>query len=330
MPILDKKLFMSDLEKRLNGYVPADTVRKIIADVGEELTKYEVTVNGQEQGNKAESMQLIRLYLDAIEIEGKAKSTIRRYEYELSRLVKAVDAPIDKITVYHLRQYMMAEKNRGISMSTIKDNFFVFSAFFGWLRNEGLIDHDPTSNIGQIKAVIEKEAPFSHEEIQLIKENCTNELQSAVVHFLLSTGCRISEVCSVNRSDIDYKNLKLTVTGKGDKQRTVYIDDVTALMLNRYLSTRQDIDPALFYSRKGCRFTDDGIRVMLKTIEKRSHVPNVHPHRFRHTFATALADKGMPIQEVSALLGHSKLDTTMTYVTVNQRNAEYSYRKFAV
>ncbi len=330
MSVLDKKLLLADIEKKLNAYVPADTVRKIIADAGEVLTRYDVTSTGPDGGGgKDESRQLVQMYIDAKAIEGRSQSTLKQFDYILTRLIEAVNVPLDRVTVYHLRQYIMSEKNRGISMNTIKGNVSVYSGFYDWLHREGLISTDPTANIGQIKATVEKEVPFTSEEIQLIKEACVNDLQLAVVHFLLSTGCRVSEVCSVNRSDIDYRNMKLSVTGKGNKTRIVYIDDVTALMLKRYLSKRDDLDPALFYSKQKCRFTTDGIRIMLKTIEERSHVPNVHPHRFRHTLATNLIDRGMSIQEVASILGHAKLDTTMMYVSVNQRNAENSYRKFA-
>ena len=330
MSVLDKKMLLADIEKKLNAYVPADTVRQILADAGEVLTRYEVTSTGPDGGGgKDESKQLVHMYIDAKEIEGKSEKTLVRYQYILGRLIEAVNVPLDRVTVYHLRKYIMEEKNRGISMNTIKGNVSVYSGFYDWLHREGLILTDPTANIGQIKATVEKEIPFTAEEIQLIKEACVNDLQLAVVHFLLSTGCRVSELCSVNRSDIDYRSMKLTVTGKGNKTRTVYIDDVTVMMIKRYLETRQDIDPALFYSKQKCRFTTDGIRIMLKTIEERSHVPNIHPHRFRHTLATNLIDRGMSIQEVAAILGHAKLDTTMVYVNVNQRNAENSYRKYA-
>lgn len=329
MPILDKKLLLSDIEERLNNYIPANTVRQILADAGEVLTRYEVTTLKPDDGGEDESKQLIRLFLDAKTIEGKAPSTIARYDYILNRLHDDTGVSVKKITVYHLRQYMMSEKERGISMNTLKGNANCWSAFFQWLRNEGIIEKDPTVNLGQIKAKSEVELPFNSEQLQLIKEACETELESALVHFLLTTGCRISEVCSVNRNDIDYQNLRLTVTGKGDKTRTVYIDNVTALMLKRYLATRTDIDPALFYSRNHRRFEPGGVRAMLKRIEERCHVPNIHPHRFRHTLATNLVDRGMSIQEVAAILGHANIDTTMTYVYVNQRNTENNYRKFA-
>lgn len=330
MPVLDKKLLLQDIEKKLNEYIPANTVRRILADAGEVMQNYQVIANPPDGGGPSdESTQLIRLYLDAKTIEGKSERTIARYEYILTRLYRDTGTPIRKMTVFHLRQYMMAEKERGISMNTIRGYVRVWSPFFTWLRAEGLTDSDPTANLGAVKARAEEEEPFTNEEIQLIKEACENDLERAAVHFLLATGCRISEMCSVNRNDIDWSGMKLPVVGKGDKRRTVYLDDVTVLMLRRYLKTREDIDPALFYSKSGTRFTPSGVQQMLKRVENRAGVPGVHPHRFRHTLATNLVDRGMSVQEVAAILGHAKLDTTMTYVMVKERNVENSYRKFA-
>ena len=330
MAVLDKKLLLSEIEQKLNGYIPADTVRRIMTDAAEAMTNYEVTRNGGPGGGRdTESEQLLSLFLDAKKIEGKSEKTIALYRYTLTRLLEGVNVPFKCMTVYHLRQFMMKEKDRGISMNTIKHNGWVYSSYFGWLFKEGLIQANPTANLGQIKAKKTEELPFTGEQIQLIKEACANDCELAIVHFLLSTGCRISEACSVNRNDIDYASLKLEVTGKGDKARTVYIDNVTALMLRRYLEAREDIDPALFYSRSGQRYTSNGIRAMLNRIGDRACVPHVHPHRFRHTLATNLIDRGMSVQEVAVILGHANLDTTMTYIHINEKNTENSYRKYA-
>jgi site-specific recombinase XerD len=149
-----------------------------------------------------------------------------------------------------------------------------------------------------------------------------------MISFLLSTGCRISEVCGLNRESVDLKNLECTVLGKGDKERTVFFDDVTAMLLNRYFSERKDNSPALFAGKGTDRMTPGGVRAKLKTIAQRAHVENVHPHRFRRTLATTLIDRGMDIQEVAALLGHEKLDTTLKYVYINKVNVKNAYKKY--
>lgn len=330
MSVLDKKLLSSDIQSVLDNYIPANSVRKIMEEIGEKLTRYEVTTKpGGDGGGQDENDQLIQLYVDAKSVDGLSEKTIARYKYILDRMSKGISVPIRKITVHHLRQYIISEKNRGVCNNTIKGSVQIWKGFFNWLQHESIIQINPAANLGSIKAKREEEPPFTSEEIQLIKESCEDDRELALVHFLLSTGCRVSELCSVNRADIDYQNLRLSVTGKGDKTRTVYIDNVTAMMLQRYVSGRKDFNPALFLGRGEKRLEIGGVEKILRGIGSRSHVPGVHPHRFRHTFATNMVDRGMEIQEVSALLGHCKLDTTMTYVKVNQRNTENNYRRFA-
>lgn len=162
-----------------------------------------------------------------------------------------------------------------------------------------------------------------------MKENCTSLRDRAIVCFLLSTGCRISEVCALDRDTIDFSNLECTVHGKGNKNRIVYLDDVTAMLLKRYLYSREDAKPALFVGKGSDRMTPGGIRLMLTKLGEASGVTNVHPHRFRRTLATNLVERGMPIQEVATILGHDKLETTMKYVFINPTSIKNSYKKYA-
>lgn len=99
--------------------------------------------------------------------------------------------------------------------------------------------------------------------------------------------------------------------------------------LKAWLASRTDDSPALFTGKGSPRMTPDGVRRALNTIAERAGVENVHPHRFRRTLATQLIDRGMSLQEVAAILGHSKLDTTMTYVYVDRKKVEQSYRRYA-
>ena len=131
----------------------------------------------------------------------------------------------------------------------------------------------------------------------------------------------------MNRDSIDFDALEIQVLGKGNKERTVFIDDITAMLLRRYLDSRDDNLEPLFVGKGGRRLLPGGVRAMMNRLEKQSGVANVHPHRFRRTLATSLIDRGMPIQEVASILGHEKLDTTMKYVYLNKTNVKNSYRK---
>lgn len=327
MPILDKNLLIERVQDRLNEFVPANMAKKILDEMMGAMTDFEVTA--LPSGEDRDSMDLIGLFIDAKKAEGKSSKTIERYEYILRKFQQAVAIPLKDVTVYHLRQYLMTEKDRGISPGTIDGKRSIFSSFFTWLHSEGLISKNPTANLAPVKTPKEIRKPFSPVEIEKLKNSTTNTRDAALIFFLLATGCRVSEVCSVDRTDIDFRAQKLVVTGKGSKQRTVYMDDVTCMRIQQYLRTRKDFSPALFAGQGTDRMTADGIRRALNEIAKRAGVENVHPHRFRRTLATSLIDHGMPVQEVAAILGHDKLDTTMGYVYINQRNVESSYRRYA-
>lgn len=327
MPILDKNLLVDRIEDRLNDFIPANTVKKILEQINGELAAFDVAALPQGEDQDGEDM--IALFIDAKKVEGKSAKTIERYEYILRGFQKAVGVPLKDVTVYHIRQFLMAEKERGIAPGTIDGKRSIYSSFYGWLHSEGLIRKNPTANLAPIKQPKEIKHPFTAVEIKKLRDNATNPRDAALIEFLLATGCRVSEVCSVNRTDIDFRQQKLIVNGKGAKQRTVYLDDVTCVVIRDYLKTRKDFNPALFTGKGTDRLTADGIRRALNTIAEKAGVANVHPHRFRRTLATNLIDHGMSIQEVAAILGHDKLDTTMTYVFINQRNVESSYRRFA-
>lgn len=327
MSVLDKNLFLGELRERLEQYMPAPEVARALESAGEALAAYDVTCLG-EQGPDADSEGLIRLYLDAKASEGKSPKTVERYRYVLHRLREHLTVPIAKVTVYHLRSYISDEMARGISLTTLEGNRSVWCAFYGWLCKEGLLVGNPTANLAPIKRQKEVKLPYSTEDILRLQDAAAGKARdTAMLTFFLSTGCRVSEVCSVNREDVDLVKKRLVVLGKGNKERTVYIDDAAALRLQVYLASRTDDSPALFPGRASERLTPGGIRAMLHRLGQAAGVENVHPHRFHRTLATGLIDGGMSVQEVARVLGHEKLDTTMGYVYVDERNVEHSYRR---
>ena len=149
------------------------------------------------------------------------------------------------------------------------------------------------------------------------------------MHFLSSTGCRISEMTGLNVEDVDLEKLECVVHGKGNKERMVFLSAVTGMLLGEYLKTRKDSNPALFVGKRKERLEPGGVRSMLKKLGADAGVDHVHPHKFRRTFATELTRHGMEIQKVANILGHEKLDTTMQYVVLNKEDIKSDYRRFA-
>ena len=205
----------------------------------------------------------------------------------------------------------------------------VYSSFFGWLTREGLIDRNPMNNLTTIKMPKVKKQPLSAVDAAKVAEVAGTVRDRALIAFLTATGCRVGEVVGANREDIDWETKSLIVCGKGEKERRVLLDDVTAMRLKTYLDSRTDSCPALFAGRGGVRLGIGGIEKVLRKAGKAAGVEKVHPHRYRRTFASDLIKKGMPIQEVQLLLGHEKIETTMTYVTVDERDVAERYRRLA-
>lgn len=326
MAIDAKVSFMNQMEMKLSTEITADAMgrtMKVMSDVLEGFEMRETLRN--EDGPD----DLLSGFLNALKVEGRSQKTIDRYTYEIGRLMKFLNVPTRKVTVYHLREYLANEKARGICDNTLKGLREIYSSYFNWLQRESLIDRNPVVNLGTIKVPKKKKELYTDVDLEKLKRNCTNARDLAIVLFLYATCCRIGEVVELNRDSVIIENQKLVVHGKGDKERKVYFDAVTAEALKQYMDGRKDDCEALFVNRYGERFRGNGIREMLNRLAERAGVNHVHPHKFRRTKATDMARHGMPIQDVQAILGHEKIDTTMQYVQMNDTDIESSYRRYA-
>lgn len=328
MAITDKQLLVKEMEKALYDKLTAKDIDTVAAALTNQLTKYNLEREADDNNN-GDSQELIKVFLDAKRIAGCSEKTTKRYKYVIGRMLEGVKAPVRDITIYHLRSYLMAEKERGISESTLGGNRDVYNSFFGWLHREGLIAVNPCANLSPIRKKKDVKMPFSDVEIEKLKDACETLRDKAIVSFLLATGCRISEACGLNVEDVDLINMECTVLGKGNKERKVYLSPVSQLHLTAYLNERGDKTGPLFIGKFHERLQPGGVRFMLNNVAERACVENVHPHRFRRTLATNLIKRGMAIQEVARILGHEKLDTTMKYVYLNDRDVKNNLRKYA-
>ena len=327
MSIAAKQTLLKNVRNQLGSTLTVDQLEVVIGTITTQLDQFEVESVPLESVD-IDSNDLLQAFLDTKLIEGRSEKTIEQYRYILTKMFKRINVQVRQVTVFHLRSYLMKLKAEGKSDQTLENERSVFSSFFTWLYNEHLLDENPAANLSPIKCQKKVKVPYSDVDLEKLKEACTCSRDKAILCFLFSTGCRISEVCQLNREDIDFNNKECTVLGKGNKERTVFLDDVTVMLLKRYLYDRMDEYPALFVGKGTDRMTPGGVRRVLKKLEKASGVENVHPHRFRRTLATDLIDHGMPIQEVATILGHEKLDTTMTYVYISKNSVRSSYNKY--
>lgn len=219
---------------------------------------------------------------------------------------------------------------RGSSKVTIDNIRRILSSFFSWLEDEDFILKSPVRRIHKVKTAKVVKDTYTDEALELMRDNCTNARDLAIIDLLASSGMRVGEMVMLNRDDIDFNERECVVIGKGNKERLVYFDARTKIHLQNYLNERTDANPALFVSLKAPneRLMIGGVETRLREMGKRLNLQKVHPHKFRRTLATSAIDKGMPIEQVQQLLGHQKIDTTMHYAMVKQQNVKLAHRKY--
>lgn len=271
------------------------------------------------------------LFLSAKSVEGCSERTLNYYQTTIDNMIKDIGKNIKVIETDDLRNYLTNyQKINNCSKVTIDNVRRILSSFFSWLEDEDYIVKSPIRRIHKIKTSKIVRETYSDEVIERLRDGCKEIRDLALIDFLSSTGVRVGELVKLNIENIDFENRSCIVLGKGSKEREVYFDARTKLHLEKYLSLRNDNNPALFVSllNPHDRLEISGVEIRLKKLGNNLDINKVHPHKFRRTLATKAIDKGMPIEQVQRLLGHAKIDTTLTYAMVNQNNVKMSHSKF--
>ena len=283
----------------------------------------------------------LKMFIASKKAVNRKSNTLKQYTREIRNMLDFLGKRLEDITAMDLRYYygLMREK-RGIKMSTMQTRLHYLSSFWDFLTVERLVYSNPVKRVGILKLEKIIKKPFSQEELEGLRVNCHELRDRALMEFLYSTGVRVSELVTLNVSDIEIGRQELIVYGKGSKERKTYLTDNAKFYLCRYLQARCRTEQLtmeqlqaqpLFVTldQPHNRLTVAGVQYMLRQLGERSGIKNVHPHRFRRTIATELLSKGMPIEQVKEFLGHEKLDTTMIYCTIKEENVQSSFRKYA-
>lgn len=271
--------------------------------------------------------EYLRLFLDAKRIEGCSERTIKYYSVTVVRMLQKIETPVRKISTEEIRKYLVDyQKINDCSKVTVDNVRRNISSFFSWLEEEDYILKSPMRRIHKIKTKQPVKEIISDEAIELLRDHCQCPRDLAMIDLLYSTGIRVGELVNLNISDIDFEARECIVFGKGDKERKVYFDAKAKLHLLNYLHKRDDDNPALFVTLDAPheRLKISGVEIRIRTLGRKLNMGKIHPHKFRRTMATRAIDKGMPIEQVQKLLGHSQIDTTMQYAIVNQTNVKTS------
>ena len=275
--------------------------------------------------------ELLQLFITAKQVEGCSLKTLRYYQRTVENLFGAMTGTIIQLSTDDLRSYLARyQAETGCSKSNLDNIRRILSSFFARLEQEEYIIKNPIRRIKKIKTEQTVKETYTDENLEIMRDNCENLRDLAIIDLLASTGMRVGELVQLNRSDIDFENRECIVFGKGKKERPVYFDARTKIHLKNYLNSREDTHPALFVTlfKNTKRLGIAGVEIRLRKLGQKLGISKVHPHKFRRTLATKAIDKGMPIEQVQKLLGHAKIDTTLAYAMVNQSNVKHSHQKF--
>lgn len=306
-------------------YLSVSQMKKLQEVLLRTFTEHEATKS------EVSNQEYLQLFLDAKKIEGCSERTIQYYRTTVERLLANVTTPIRKMTTEEIRHYLVDyQKINDCSKVTVDNVRRNISSFFSWLEEEDYILKSPMKRIHKIKTKQQVKETISDEAIEQLRDNCNCPRDLAMIDLLYSTGIRVGELVNLNIDDVDFEARECVVFGKGDKERKVYFDAKAKIHLQEYLNTRTDKNPALFVTLDFPfdRLKISGVEIRMRRLGRSLNMEKIHPHKFRRTMATRAIDKGMPIEQVQKLLGHSQIDTTMQYAIVNQTNVKTSHQKY--
>lgn len=280
---------------------------------------------------KDDEIDYCNIFLCAKRVEGCSEKSIKYYKSTIENMLKTLDKPVKHITTENLREYLGEYHKKSKCSKVSIDNIRrILSTFFSWLEDENYILKSPVRRIHKIRTGKIVKETYTDENLEMMRDNCKEIRDLAIIDLLNSTGIRVGELVKLNIDDIDFNERECIVEGKGDKQRRVYFDARTKIHLQNYLNSRVDDNKALFVSliEPYNRLNISGVEIRMRELGRKLNINKVHPHKFRRTLATRAIDKGMPIEQVQHLLGHQKIDTTLQYAMVNQNNVKISHRKY--
>lgn len=273
----------------------------------------------------------VEAFLAAKRIDGCRPKTIKGYRERLKLFMTQCSKPVQQITTDDLREYLAyLVDERHLMDNSVQAHINTLRSFFSWLVDEDNIRKSPMRKIKSLKIdKLRSRHPLTAEQLELVRDGCRGYKEKALVEFLVSSGCRVSEVAGLRVDDIDWRDRKCKVIGKGNKERTVYFSVRAKLMLQLYIAERRGGE-ALFASSRAPYepLTDRGIEKMISKLGKQIGMERpLYPHLMRHTFASHALNCGMELTIIQHLLGHSDPKTTLIYAEIDPIRVQYEYNR---
>lgn len=334
-----KEILLGEIRDTLFGKIPNDEIPIVIDSITFCMRNYELTekVTSVVVYDQSDS-QIIGKFFVAKAVEGLCESSMGYYRTILKCFFTNVGKHVKEIETNDIRVYLAYKKMSKCSDNTLNNIRRVLSSFFVWCTEEEICRKNPMLRIKGIRPTKKIRKPLTEDEMELLRYGAKTKRDKAIIEFLYSTGCRVSEMLGVNRDDIDLASGELEVLGKGRKYRTVYLSSRCKSVLREYLEERNDDCEPLFISTwEGFggtrnhnlrRMSRSAVEVMVRNLGKRVNIENVHPHRFRRTAASIALKRGMPIEQVQKMLGHESIETTTIYAQSSSDEVKRNHELF--
>ena len=276
---------------------------------------------------------LIKQFIKNKKLKGLSKKSLQYYESQLIKLNEWTIKSFIEMNSNDLKEYLIFFRElNNCSKVTLNNVRRILSSFWMWLEIEEKIIINPMKRIPHIKTPKYIHKAFTDEEVEVLRNYLYSQKSKrnvAIFELLLSSGLRLSELESLRIDDVNLVECEGLVMGKGGKERKFYFSERAKVCITDYINSRVDNKEWLFVSEMAPynKFGSSGIGYMVRETGRRCGIENVHPHRFRRTMATRLVRKGMPIEQVSKLLGHSNLEVTMRYVETDNELLKLIHNK---
>ena len=274
--------------------------------------------------------EVAKYYLASKGVSNLSKGTLKQYRYKLTHFFDTVKKPYTDITANDIRIYLFSFKQERNASDCYVDNVRItLNSFFQWCVDNEYLLRNPCAKVDKIKYQTKRREPMTTLSLEDLRWHCQDVREKALIDFLYSTGCRISECAGVLLSDIDWeKNSVRLRYCKGNKERTVFFNDEAKVSLKAYIEKRGHISPALWTSAKAPhqQLKTHALEDIVRKVGERAGI-KTYPHKLRHTFATVGLRNGMPLEKLQALLGHTNPQTTLIYAKLNSDILQLEHQK---
>ena len=328
-----KEQFINAVVRNMEPELEAKQLRKlkIVLTINLEKLRLEEECRDVIIYDETSDIAAYKQYFVSMKLRGLSPGTINLAMRTIDKFNRWVRVSFNDVTTNDIRLYIAnREMNDHLSSATLDRERGAICRFFKWLFEEEYISRDPGRRVEKIKVEKRLKKAFTPVEVELMRNACRKPKEKATFELLLSTGCRVTELTMLTMENYDQQRGTITVIGKGNKERVVFVNARAKVAIDNYLVIKPHSEGPILCGLHGVgtAMTSNGIQKMVKEIGKRAGVTHVHPHKFWRTAATLALKRGMSLNDVRRFLGHTDVDTTLQYIDTSGSDLKLEHEKY--